>query len=75
MSQDVVLLHDSGGPHTAHITINAIGQPNSEVLEHSACSPELDPSDFHPFGPLKNALRGRRFADDDDMKETVYEAS
>jgi hypothetical protein len=67
MSQDIVLLHDNGGPHTAYITINTIGQLNSEVLGYPACSPELDPSDFNPFEPLKNA-------DDDEMKEAVYES-
>jgi hypothetical protein len=27
-------------------------------------SPDLTPSDFHLFGPLKNHLGGKRFADD-----------
>ena len=34
-------------------------------------SPDPAPSDFHLFGPLKNALRGRRFAADDEVKEAV----
>ena len=29
------------------------------------------PSDFDLFGPLKNALRGRRFAAADEVKEAV----
>jgi hypothetical protein len=28
--------------------------------------PDLTPSDFHLFDPLKDVLRGRCFADDDD---------
>jgi hypothetical protein len=35
-------------------------------LSHPVCSPNLAPSDFHLFGPLKDALRERRLADDDD---------
>jgi len=30
-------------------------------------------SDFYLFGPLKNALRGRRFAADDEVKEVVHD--
>ena len=28
---------------------------------------DLAPSDFHPFGPLKDALRGTRFEDDESV--------
>jgi len=31
-----------------------------EVLQHPACSPDLVPSDFHLFGPLKGALGGKK---------------
>jgi histone-lysine N-methyltransferase SETMAR len=48
----------------AHFTTNTIWLLNWEVLKHPAYSPDLAPSDFHLFGPLKNALRGRRFADE-----------
>jgi histone-lysine N-methyltransferase SETMAR len=40
-------------------------------MEHSAHSPDLAPSDFHLFGPLKEALRERRYRCDDDVKNTV----
>ena len=30
-------------------------------------SPDLAPSDFHLFGPLKDALRGTRFDDDESV--------
>jgi hypothetical protein len=37
-------------------------------------SPDLAPFDFHLFGPLKDALRGRPFADDDhELKHSVPE--
>jgi hypothetical protein len=39
------------------------------VLPHPAHSPDLAPSDYHLFGPVKDALRGRHFADDDELKQ------
>ena len=55
--QGVLLLHDNARTHTAHLTINTIRQMNREVLEHPAYSPDLVPSDFHLFGPLRNTCR------------------
>jgi hypothetical protein len=47
---------------------------NSEsVLTLPPYSPVLAPFDLHIFGPLKDALRGRRFADDDELKHSVRE--
>jgi histone-lysine N-methyltransferase SETMAR len=73
LSQGVVLLHDNARPHAAHLTVNTIVNMNRKVLEHHAHSPDLAPSDFHLFGPLKNALRGSQFADDDVVKEAVHD--
>jgi histone-lysine N-methyltransferase SETMAR len=53
--------------------INILQQLNWKVLEHPAHSPDLAPSDFHLFGPFKNALRCCRFADDDGVKEAVHD--
>jgi hypothetical protein len=30
--------------------------------------PDMAPSDFHLFGPLKNHLGGERFADDEEVE-------
>jgi len=45
-----------------------------EILSHPACSPALDPSDLHPFGSFRNALRSCRFVDGDEVKEAVHES-
>jgi hypothetical protein len=34
-------------------------------------SPDLAPSDFHLFGALKDAIRGKRFGSDDKVIEEV----
>jgi histone-lysine N-methyltransferase SETMAR len=43
-----------------------------EVLEHPAYSPDLAPTDYHLFGLLKNALGGRRFYTDNEVREAVH---
>ncbi|GFN86242.1 transposase [Plakobranchus ocellatus] len=38
-----------------------------EILPHPAHSPNLAPSDFHLFGPLKRHLGGMAFETEDDL--------
>ena len=52
--QKVILHHDNARPHTAHATAAAIAAKGWTVLPHPAYSPDLAPSDFHIFGPLKD---------------------
>jgi histone-lysine N-methyltransferase SETMAR len=44
---------------------------NWEVLDHHPYSPDLAPSDFHLFGPLKKHLGGRRFETDGEVQQAV----
>ena len=41
-------------------------------MAHLLYSPDVAPSDYHLFGPLKDALRGRRFTSDQEVKEAVH---
>ena len=41
------------------------------MLPHPPYSPDLAPSDFHLFGPLKDAMRGTRFEDDESVIRAV----
>ena len=41
------------------------------MLPHPLYSPDLAPSDFHIFGPLKDALCGIRFEDDESVISAV----
>jgi hypothetical protein len=43
-----------------------------EVMEHPAHSQDLVPSDFPLLGLLKEALGGRRFRCDEDVKNAVH---
>ena len=55
LSKEMLLLHDNARPHTAAHTLETLKQLNLETMEHPAYIPNLVPSDFHLFGPLKNA--------------------
>ena len=42
-----------------------------ELLPHSSYSPDLAPSDFHLFGPLKAFTRVTKFESDNEVKSVV----
>ena len=72
LSKGVVLLHDNARPHTAAHTVETLCKLKFEVMVQPPYSPDLAPSDYHLFGPLKEALRGRRFTSGQEVKEAVY---
>jgi hypothetical protein len=43
-----------------------------ECIPHPAYSLDLTPSDYHVFGPLKEALGGKKFSMDNEIKEAVH---
>ena len=67
----VLLLHDNARPHTGAYTVDTLRALKFEVLKHPPYSPDLAPSDFHLFGPLKEHMRGQKFADDNEVLEAV----
>ena len=68
LSKRVLLIHNAR-PHAAADTVDRLRALKLEVLEHSPYSPDLAPSDFHLFGPMKEHLRGQKFADDNEVME------
>jgi histone-lysine N-methyltransferase SETMAR len=67
-----VLLHrDNARTHTALATQERIQELKWQLLDHPPYSLDLDPSDFHLFGPLKNQLGGKRFPDDKEVETGV----
>jgi histone-lysine N-methyltransferase SETMAR len=69
--QNVILHHDNARPHTAHATTALIAAKGWTVLPHPPYSPDLAPSDFFLFGPLKDYLRGQKFACDEEVQVAV----
>ena len=52
--------------HYVHITATRLGG-----IATPPYSPDLAPSDFHLFGPLKEFLGGQDLSTDDDLKKAV----
>jgi hypothetical protein len=71
----LLFLHNNAWPHTAAHTRETLQERKFEVPDHPAYSLDLVPLDLHLFEPLKEDLRGNKFADDDDdeVKEAVHD--
>jgi hypothetical protein len=72
LSTGVILHHDNARPHTARATAVTIEDLHFECLPHPPYSPDLAPSDYHMFGPLKEALGGKKFQSDEEVYRTVH---
>jgi hypothetical protein len=42
-------------------------------MEHPACSPDLSPCDFFLFGCTKEQLKGRSFAEEEELLSVLSE--
>ena len=69
LSTRVLLQHDNAWPHTARSTVATIQDLSFECLPHPPYSPDLTPSDFHVFGPLKEAMGGKSFRSNEEMQQ------
>ncbi|GBM84038.1 hypothetical protein AVEN_22024-1 [Araneus ventricosus] len=67
----MVSLHDNAQIHTATRTMRKLTKIRWTVLEHQPYSPDLSPCDFHIFGSLKKALKGRRSSSDSEVMDTI----
>ena len=64
----ILLQHDNARPHTSLKTRKVISSFGWTTISHP---PDLAPSDFYLFGPLKESLRGRHFSSDEEFKTAV----
>jgi histone-lysine N-methyltransferase SETMAR len=71
LSKRVLLIRDNARSRTAAHTVDTLCAPKFEVLKHPPYSPDLAPSDYQLFGPMKEYLRGQKFADDSEVMEAV----
>jgi len=73
LSTGVLLQHDNARTHTARSTVATIQDLSFECLPHPPYSPDLTPSDFHVFGPLKEAMGGKSFRFNVEVQQAVHE--
>lgn len=66
--QNMYLLHDNAPVHKSRDSQAAIEQTGFIPLSHPPYSPDLAPSDYYLFSHLKKALKGRRFANKEELK-------
>ena len=73
LARGPLLLHDNAPVHTSQVAQAAMRDCGFEQIPHPAYSPDLAPSDYHLSPNLKKFLRGRRFPDDESLKEAVHD--
>jgi len=66
-----LLQHNNVQPHTVRSTVATIQDLFFKCLPHLPDSPDLTPSDFHVFGPLKEAMGGKSIRSD-EVQQTVH---
>jgi len=71
LTKGLLPLYENARPHSTNQTTATLRSFKWEVLQHPPYSPDLAPSDFHLFGPLKHHLSGERFPDDDAVQRAV----
>jgi len=73
LSTGVLLQHDNAWPHTACSAVATIQDLSFECLPHPPYLPDLAASDFHVFGPLKEAMEGKSFRSNEEVQLAVHE--
>jgi len=73
LSTGVPLHLDNARPHTARSTVATIQDLSFECHPHPPYSPDLAPSDFHVFGPLKEMMGGKSSRSDKEVQQAVHE--
>lgn len=71
LTKGVSLLHDNARPHVANSTKDLLNKFGWDTVTHPPYSPDMAPSDYHLFTHLKEHMSGKRFDDDDEVKEEV----
>lgn len=65
------LLHDNAPIHTSQRTLNTLNTTGFELISHPPYSPDMAPSDFYLFQHLKKHLRGKKFNDAEELRQSV----
>ena len=58
--------------HIVKATIETTNKLGFEMLKHLAYSTDLATSDYHPFAPLKDLLRGSKLSSDEAVQNALH---
>jgi histone-lysine N-methyltransferase SETMAR len=72
-TDDTLLHKDNVKPHTNAATCDAIARLWFMVLPHPAYSPDLIPSNFHPFPKQKEDLRSQNYSSHEKVKAAALQ--
>jgi transposase len=67
----MLLHHDNARSHTSLHIREVITKLQWTYLPHPPYSPDLAPFEFHLFSPLKDAVPGKEFEDDEEVISEV----
>jgi len=73
LSTGVLLQRDNAQSHTARSTLATNQDRSFECLPHLLYSPDLIPSEFHVFGPLKEAMGCKSLRSDEEVQQVMHE--
>lgn len=71
LSSGALILHNNARPHMVSVVTALIEKYDWGLLPHPPYSPDMSPPDFDLFPKLKGPLRGRRFADLEQLSLSV----
>jgi [histone H3]-lysine36 N-dimethyltransferase SETMAR len=71
LRKGVLLLDDNAPVHRAGVVLDAIHDLHWTRLNHPPYSPDLAPSDYRLFPDLKKSLKGKKFEDENEVKDAV----
>ena len=71
--KQIILLHDNEKPHISSTTQETLKDLNFEVLPHPPYSPDIAPSDYYLFKHLQFSLTDKKFNNDEDVKNHVFQ--
>lgn len=64
-----ILQHDNARPHVGKLVLDTVKALKWEILPHPPYSPDVAPSDYHLFRSMASSLRGRHFANYEEVKK------
>lgn len=73
LRKGVVFQQDGARPHTGQIALSKIQELGWELLLHPPYSPDLAPSDYYLFSPLKRFLRGKQFSERSQLEASCQQ--